>query len=287
MKKLLLVLLSFNTFAQMVGTPFIVPFTKKTITFGFTGGQQTWTVPAGCTSVTFDIRGAEGGHANGGNGGRVQGTIAVTPGTIYYIYVGGQPTGRTAVYGFAGNGGSGNQTGGINRDGFAGGGLSAMSTSSTIGTTGLVAVAGGGGGASGDRPSTTSFEFLAGGAAGGTSGADGSQGSYNGFNERGRGGTNSAGGIAGASIDPQSSNPTAGGAFTGGRGGSVSANNDWAGGGGGGAGRFGGGGGAGGGDSNGGGGGGSSFIAAGVTNPTNTANFNTGNGSITLTFSSY
>ncbi len=62
-------------------------------TFNYTGSQQTYAVPAGCSSVAIDIAGAQGGASNtgspGGKGGRVQAVLAVTSGQVLYIYVGG------------------------------------------------------------------------------------------------------------------------------------------------------------------------------------------------------
>jgi hypothetical protein len=63
-----------------------------TTSFSYTGAQQTWTVPAGVTSVTIEAYGAQGlqGSAAGGYGGSALGNLAVTPGQVLYIYVGGQ-----------------------------------------------------------------------------------------------------------------------------------------------------------------------------------------------------
>src|SRR5215472_13339 len=66
-----------------------------TCTFAFTGGAQTWAVPAGVHSATFTLYGAEGGTAVGGTinsipvpgavgglGAQVTGTLPVAPGTV-------------------------------------------------------------------------------------------------------------------------------------------------------------------------------------------------------------
>jgi len=67
-------------------------------TFTYTGGQQTFTVPACATSVTIDAYGAQGGTAtgettgqnvSGGLGARTRGTFAVTGGQVLTIRVGG------------------------------------------------------------------------------------------------------------------------------------------------------------------------------------------------------
>src|SRR5215467_8364263 len=57
-----------------------------TCTFSVTGATQDFTVPAGVTSATFDVAGAQGaGNSFGDTGGRgadVQGTLAVTAGEV-------------------------------------------------------------------------------------------------------------------------------------------------------------------------------------------------------------
>ena len=71
-----------------------------TVTFNYTGAQQSWTVPSGVTSITVDAYGAGGGDSSGnsgGNGARIQTTLTVTPGDILYIYVG--ETGSDAAHG--------------------------------------------------------------------------------------------------------------------------------------------------------------------------------------------
>jgi hypothetical protein len=67
-----------------------VNFSSNSLTFNYTGAVQTWTVPSGVFSINFDVRGARGGngYAQGGNGGRVTGTLPVTPGHVIRFYVG-------------------------------------------------------------------------------------------------------------------------------------------------------------------------------------------------------
>ena len=91
--------------------------------FSFTGSVQTWTVPAGITSVNVDMSGAEGGAAIsnpsvnfGGKGGRVQTTLAVTPGQVLYIYVGEKPTGAPGGWNGGGSGGPNSAGGGGGTD---------------------------------------------------------------------------------------------------------------------------------------------------------------------------
>ncbi len=71
-----------------------VTFTPtNTVTFYAVSSNQNWTVPAGVTSVLIECWGAGGGYgANavpGGAGGYAKGTLAVTPGQVLGIWVGG------------------------------------------------------------------------------------------------------------------------------------------------------------------------------------------------------
>ena len=63
-----------------------------TCTFGYTGGDQTWTVPSGLTLATFDVFGAAGGSAQlqEGLGGEAQADLDLTGVTTVTLVVGGQ-----------------------------------------------------------------------------------------------------------------------------------------------------------------------------------------------------
>ena len=69
---------------------------KTTCTFSYTGAREAWTVPAGVTSAVFDVYGGAGGSyvavpgGSGGLGGHVQATLTLTPGATLYLRVGGQ-----------------------------------------------------------------------------------------------------------------------------------------------------------------------------------------------------
>jgi len=168
-----------------------------TETFNYTGGSQTFTVPAGVNSLKLEVWGAAGGYGIGSNeilgglGAYVYGDISVTPGDLLTIYVGG--------VGGAGTGGSGGAAGynGGGSGGYSsgGGGGGGGASDIRIGGTSLsnrVIVAGGGGGGSayncgsggtGGYPSGGVCPvtcFLYGGAgsqsAGGTAGSGGSAG---------------------------------------------------------------------------------------------------------------
>src|SRR5690349_14372126 len=65
-----------------------------TCTFGYTGGAQVWTVPAGVTSATFELQGAQGGNVDtspdvsfteGGLGGEASADLALSPGATVTI----------------------------------------------------------------------------------------------------------------------------------------------------------------------------------------------------------
>ncbi|MBL7809091.1 MAG: HYR domain-containing protein, partial [Saprospiraceae bacterium] len=66
---------------------------SEEVIFDYTGAEQTWVVPAGVTSIMVNAIGAKGGDGastQGGLGGQVTATLAVTPGETLRIYVGGQ-----------------------------------------------------------------------------------------------------------------------------------------------------------------------------------------------------
>ncbi|MFY7908867.1 MAG: 3-coathanger stack domain-containing protein [Emticicia sp.] len=117
-----------------------------TETFNFTGNLQTFIVPAGVTEIDIAAKGAQGGRNQagilGGLGGLASGKLAVTPGQTLYIYVGGQNG-----YNGGGTAGSSTCTSAI---GGNGGGASDIRLGGTA-LTDRVIVAGGGGGAGGNR----------------------------------------------------------------------------------------------------------------------------------------
>lgn len=238
----------------------------RTVTcdYGYTGSQQTFTVPAYVSTVQVTAIGAAGGTFGivaAGEGGLASAALSVTPGATLYVEVGGTGTNATEATdspglagGFNGGGnGSASDTGSNPPAG--GGGASDVRTASggtdpaTTGLSSRLIVAGGGGG---------SASCGGGGAAGGSGGAQcaGVTG--------GGAGTATMGGAAGG---PRA---TAGVAGQGGAGGlqqPLGTDIDERGGGGGGGGYYGGGGGG----DGGGGGGGSSFVPAGGTTGLSTA----------------
>jgi hypothetical protein len=120
-----------------------------TDTFLATGAVQQWTVPTGVTSAVFSVDGGQGGtdyaFSQGGLGGQVSGTLAVTPGEVFNLEVGGQ--------GDPGASGSGDSAGGYGGGGIGGGASLAAGGgggSFVFSASALVFVAGGGGGGSFD-----------------------------------------------------------------------------------------------------------------------------------------
>ncbi|MBU6120408.1 beta strand repeat-containing protein [Hymenobacter siberiensis] len=233
------------------------PFQNPSVTFGYTGTVQNYTVPAGVTSLQVDARAGSGGTGSGslsvnvgGAGARVQATLSVSPGQVLQILV-GAGGGFTAGT----NTGGGYNGGGSARAGGTGGGATDLRGSGgTLADRLLVAGGGGGGGYQGSQNSSQ------GGAGGAPTGGNGTVGSSGTISATG--GTQTAGGTTG------------GGQGTGGGGSTTGA------GGGGGGGYYGGGGST----NSGGGGGGSSWVTlTGSSATTFTTGANTGNGSLTIT----
>jgi hypothetical protein len=274
--------------------------TLGTTVFNFTGAEQTIVVPPCAVAATITAVGAQGGNAIvggvGGLGGVAQGDLAVTPGTVLHVFVGGQNG-----YNGGGPGGqTGNTTGGGLPAGLAasGGGASDVRVNGTL-LTDRVIVAGGGGGAgdNGDWPTCqTAGPAGDGGAGGALAGLSGTAGVGTPCNCQGGGGAGGQGGtqVAGGGHGGYAGNTAclrsdwmAGidGSLGQGGSGSLAFHNGTGGGGGGGGGYFGGGAGGNGSDTTpgGGGGGGSSFVGA-LTNASTSAALRSGNGNVTILF---
>ena len=270
-----------------------------TCTFDYTGATQTWTVPTGVTSATFDLYGASGGDSDttavGGNGAHVQATLAVATGTTYDVEVGQRGTHRPdnstgrGPSAYNGGGQGWGQSSSLGEQSEGGGGATDLRTSGG-GLADRLLVAGGGGGAA-HRGTRNIFGINAtvNGGSGGASGNAGANGQTvvgTGANGGGGGGagTTSAGGTGGTSspsVVTPNENPvtfpgTPGSAGSSGSGGNGGTGFEGTAGGGGGGGYFGGGGGGGGSATDaslllvamaggGGGGGGSSFVTPTAT----------------------
>ena len=242
-------------------------------TFYYTGSSETFIVPSCVTDITFDVRGGKGGDLAptlGGAGGRVIGSMSITPGDVLYINVGlGGPGNQLTAPGvYVGSGGTDPYL--PQSEGFAGvgGGASDIRLNGTT-LNDRIIVGGGGGGAGG-----TSTQQLYGGAGGGLIGGTGLN--WNTWpTAGGKGGTQSAGGAAGTAGGGQCATYITSGALgLGGLG-----TGDAAGGGGGGGGYYGGGG-----ACFSGGGGGSSYTDPSMTTVSHTQGFQNGDGMIILTY---
>jgi hypothetical protein len=279
-----------NVFAQVSGSPYM-PNAKSAITFLYTGANQTWTVPAGVTTIQVDIY---GGGASG-SGARVQATIPVTPAQTLIIVVGQAGVASTAASGapatYGGGGASGTSS---NFPSQSGAGMSGIFKTSYAQINAL-AIAGGGGGG-GIIITNTAPNILAvanGGAAGLPSGIAGTSSSNAQYTSTGGGGaTIYLAGSAGGGNALYSMQGSVGSALMGGKGGNayLSGYPNASGGGGGGGGYFGGGGGGGGSDTGAtsreasGGGGGSSFVVAGSSGISYTTGNTNANGSIKIIY---
>ncbi|KAJ1388301.1 hypothetical protein B484DRAFT_2943 [Ochromonadaceae sp. CCMP2298] len=73
------------------------------VSYAFTGGEQSFQVPDGTTSVSIVLYAAQGGGTLGGFGASITGTISVVAAELLRVYVGGQG-GATGAAGFNGGG---------------------------------------------------------------------------------------------------------------------------------------------------------------------------------------
>ncbi len=238
-------------------------FLPKTLSYSYTGATSSITIPSGVTSITITAVGATAALNNVGASGysaSTTATYAVTPGTTYYFFVGGNE----------------GKNGGCTTNGSpCAGDMTWFGTQSSFSQASAVLVAGGAGQGGGNTGGT-------GGNAGTGTPPNGVAGTGGSDTGAGGGGTQTAGGAAG-SPSPNGT-PSAG---TAGRGGSWTGTSNGRDGGGGGGGYWGGG--AGGGSSAGsgaGGGGGSSFFLSSLTSTSSALSTNTAstNGSLTITY---
>ncbi len=246
-------------------------------------GSYTVTVPAGVTTMQVTATGAAGGNwvSAGGKGGRVVATYAVTPGSVYYVFVGSKAANASGSQGLSSGGGEDGGRGGTggSSTGIGGGAASDVRSSvaggaaTTASLNSRLVVGGGGGGAAGSGCTGN----VAGGDGGYPAGSAGPLGGCTSCTSTpAGGGTQTVGGARGGTGACATNQAGAFGA--GGAGGVGSPGGT----GGGGGGWYGGGG-----AYSGGGGGGSSY--ASTTNLIGTATFtngvNTGDGEVIICFS--
>jgi hypothetical protein len=290
------VLLCLLLLAAGISTSPALADSPGTVTFGPTGGEQSYTVPSGVTQLYVIATGAPGGAGGtggGGNGATVTSLVTVASNQTVYVEVGGSgqtancDTNFTEQGGFngGGNSGCGGSGGGASDVRTVSCAPSCPGTGATLASRVIVAGGGAGGGADFQLNSTFSAGGF-GGSAGsgdlpaggdGTAGADSTGGGCGGA--AGLGATTTApggGGSAGPVSCVGTDHGDAGVGAMGGLG-----HGSFHGGGGGGGGLFGGGGGAPGGGvggAGGGGGAGSSLVPAGGSVTTDT----TGRPSVTI-----
>jgi hypothetical protein len=139
----------------------VIGASTATVTCSYTGAAQTWVVPAGVSSATFDVYGAQGGGAlneasgfpkftPGGKGAHVSATLSLTPGQSLEIMVGGAGGACVALpdSGAGGfNGGGAGLCGLVSGSGGAGGGGASDVRTGTFTLAERVLVAAGGGAA--------------------------------------------------------------------------------------------------------------------------------------------
>ena len=245
-------------------------WSQTVTTFNYTGGVQTYTVPACVSSLEVTAKGGKGGGAGGANGATVTATLDVVPGQVLEIRVGGQGSCPNGGYNGGGNGNAANGTAAAS----CGGGGATDIREAPFNLNDRLIVASGGGGMGGG---TSDAAGGIGGCATGTAGTST-------FGDGGGAGTTSSGGAGGAPWTPSGNAGASGALGLGGAGGTDPCFNAAPGAGGGG-GYYGGGGGGsdcfnGGSIGGGGGGGGSSLTPAGGSC---TAGNSTGAGSLTIT----
>ncbi len=157
-------------------------------------GTYTWAAPAGVTSVTASVTGGGGGGGagnsatattggGGGGGGEfASGTVAVTPGGLYPVTVGGGGTGGAAAGDNGSNGGVSTFTG-----------LSSLTAHAGSFGSGATTAASGAGGAGGTGSGAPSHFTGGGGSAGSNNKFGGGGGSSAGTSSRGNTATGSPG----------------------------------------------------------------------------------------------
>ncbi len=178
--------------------------------FAATGAVQTYSVPVGCSQLSVDAWGGAGGtvfyqssvntsYNLGGQGGRTQATVSVTPSTIstatvLQVRTGGVGANATSAGGGAGgyNGGGNGSPYNVNNNAGGGGGASDVRVS-PYGLADRVVVAGGGGG--GGFNSGFGRQDERGGNGGGATAEAGYYGGGFDATQAGQAGTPTAGGL--------------------------------------------------------------------------------------------
>lgn len=178
--------------------------------FSYTGGNQTFVVPSGVTSLIVDAFGASAGNTGaagvnvGGLGGRTLATVTVVPGETLRLIVGGRgvdgvvgiAAGRAGGFNGGGVSGGSNNGGGAAYTGSSGGGSSDVRRGAFALADRMV-IAGGGGGAAGTSTLPSNGGAGGGATSAGGVGAGGTGGVGTGFDSTGNPGVLGTGGAAG------------------------------------------------------------------------------------------
>jgi len=198
------------TAAPVTATVTVTPVTSypggaaASTTLNYNGAMQTFTVPAGVTSIEIETWGAQGANGSqggsvtcpggtGGRGGYAKGTLAVTPGQVLNIFVGGAASGGNGGF----NGGGTTATTGAARAGGGGGATDVRAGGTALANRVIVAAGGGGGGNGGTRVSQA-ITSIPGGNGGDANAGNGTAGTNSGGGSGGSGGTGTTGGTLGA-----------------------------------------------------------------------------------------
>ena len=106
MKYLFLILFTVSLNAQILPSQQATHYKKNSVAasssqnFSYTGGEQSFTVPSGVTSILIKVWGAQGDNdqagfngqgAGEGKGGYAEGYLSVTAGQVLKVYVGEMP----------------------------------------------------------------------------------------------------------------------------------------------------------------------------------------------------
>jgi uncharacterized protein YjdB len=149
--------------------------TAQSTVINYTGASTTYTVPANTNTVFVTALGADGGndfhkYSAGGNGAKVNCALAVTPGQILNVYVGGAGSAPAILFGGGAAGFNGGAAG-LGNGGGSGGSSDIRYPGFAI--SDRVIVAGGGGGAGQDCSAAIGDFGEDGGPGGGLTGGDG------------------------------------------------------------------------------------------------------------------
>lgn len=177
------------------------PVSPPAPSFDCTGDVQSYVVPDWTSQLQVTLRGAQGGGAAGGRGGKTSATVSVAPGSTIQVNVGCKGGGTdSGAGGYNGGADAGNKYGstGSHLSAFTGGGgasdirIGDCAITSNCGLDARVLVAGGGGG--GEARTKKSFS----GGAGGSPATNGKSDPALGVGGPGKAATDKAGGAGGA-----------------------------------------------------------------------------------------